>query len=149
QFWINTDDRDVGKYLRYFTLLTRDEVEALERVLSEKPESREAQRALAMEVTTRGHGADAARVSADASKVAFDRSADPHAFSAEVLDSPVGGLPAAAGNREGEGKGIDVLDACVVTGLVKSKGDARRLLQQGGLYINGEKLAPESATVSA
>jgi tyrosyl-tRNA synthetase len=178
QFWINTDDRDVGKYLRYFTLLPRDEIESLERALSERPESREAQRALAAEVTTRVHGAEATRVSVDASKLVFDRAADPREFSPAVLESlmqelpsasvELGGESSASGDRPtaavigadgttatiliktaSDGPGIDVLDAFVATGLVKSKGDARRLLQQGGLYANGEKLSPDNGVLSA
>jgi tyrosyl-tRNA synthetase len=177
QFWINTDDRDVGKYLRYFTLLTREEIEALEAASKERPESREAQRALATEVTTRVHGTDAARDAADASKLVFDRSADPRQFAATVLESLTQELPSAVvdlGSTNGasgavssatvttadgssatvslksgsDGAGVDVLDAFVVTGLVKSKGDARRLLQQGGLYANGEKLSPEKGVLA-
>jgi tyrosyl-tRNA synthetase len=175
QFWINTDDRDVGKYLRYFTLLSREEVEALDRAVAERPESREAQRALAADVTTRVHGVDATRVAADASRLVFDRAADPCQFTATVLESLVGELPSALVDLTGtaagdghtatvttadhatttvpvkgssDGAGIDVLDAFVVTGLVKSKGDARRLLQQGGLYANGEKLSVENPVLS-
>src|SRR5215207_9080488 len=165
QFWINTDDRDVGKYLRFFSLLSRDEIEALERAVTERPESRDAQRALAADVTSRVHGADATRVAGDASKLVFDRNADAREFSTGVLQSLVNELPSAVVTLGGEGSasvtgpdgatttiavktgqdgaGLDVLDAFVATGLVKSKGDARRLLQQGGLYANGDKLSPE------
>jgi len=178
QFWINTDDRDVRTYLRYFTLLSRDEIEALDRAVAARPESREAQRALAADVTARVHGADATRVAADASKLVFDRGADPRQFAPGVLDALLQELPSAtidlrdaagtSGNtrtatvttadggattipvKDGSnGIGIDVLDAFVVTGLVKSKGDARRLLQQGGLYANGDKLSPENAVLTA
>ena len=172
QFWINTDDRDVGKYLRFFTLLPRDEVELLERALTERPEARDAQRALAADVTARVHGSDAERVASDASKLVFDRNADPRAFSRGVLDALMQELPSAtievrsgataatATTLDGstatipvkpapDGTGIDVIDAFVVTGLVKSKGEARRLLQQGGLYGNGEKLTPENGVLSA
>ena len=171
QFWINTDDRDVGKYLRYFTLLSREGIEALEAAAIERPESREAQRALATEVTTRVHGAEAARDAADASRLVFDRSADPRQFASTVLESLTQELPSAAVDLRtsngvasvttadgsavtiplkngSDGAGVDVLDAFVVTGLVKSKGDARRLLQQGGLYANGEKLSPEKGVLA-
>jgi tyrosyl-tRNA synthetase len=177
QFWINSDDRDVGKYLRYFTLMRREEVEALDRAIADSPESREAQRAIASEVTTRVHGPEAARVAADASKLVFDRNADPRHFTAAVLDALTAELPSArielggaiSGSAEGylapvttadgsaatvavkagiDGVGIDVLDAFAITGLVKSKGEARRLLQQGGMYANGEKLGPESSVLT-
>ena len=175
QFWINSDDRDVPKYLRYFTLMSRDEVEALDRAVAERPETREAQRALATDVTSRVHGAEAARVAADASKLVFDKNADPREFTPAVLLALVNELPSAtvalngatAGStasvasgtddgrgttvpvkQAGDGVGIDVLDAFVICGLVKSKGDARRLLQQGGLSVNGTKLTPESTLLA-
>ena len=171
QFWINADDRDVAKYLRYFTLLTRQAIEGLEATASERPEAREAQRALAMDVTSRVHGAEAARDAADASRLVFDRGADPHQFASTVLESLTQELPSAAVDLRtsngvasvttadgsavtiplkngSDGAGVDVLDAFVVTGLVKSKGDARRLLQQGGLYANGEKLSPENSVLT-
>jgi tyrosyl-tRNA synthetase len=176
QFWINTDDRDVGRYLRFFTLMSRSEIDALELGLAERPEGREAQRAMAMEVTTRVHGANAARVAADASNLVFDRSADPREFAPGVLLALMDELPSvvvelrsgaasaagsvvtvtAADGRSAtiavkatpDGLGVDVLDAFAVTGLVKSKGEARRLLQQGGLYANGEKLAGDDAVLS-
>jgi len=177
QFWINTDDRDVGMYLRYFTLLSREEIESLEAAGRERPESREAQRSLATEVTTRVHGAEAASDAAEASRLVFDRAADPRQFAATVLDSLTQELPCAAVDLRrnngvasdgasasvktadgttatialkngSDGAGVDVLDAFVVTGLVKSKGDARRVLQQGGLYANGEKLTPEKSVLT-
>src|SRR5213078_4799954 len=61
QYWINVDDRDAGKYLRFFTLLTRKEIEALDKLIASAPEKREAQQALAREVTARVHGDEAAR----------------------------------------------------------------------------------------
>ena len=177
QFWINADDRDAARYLRLFSLLSRGEIEALERGLAERPEGREAQRALATDVTTRVHGADATRIAADASSLVFDRSADPRQFAGGVLEALLQELPSAivdartvsdgptgasasvtmadgrtvpVGLKDGQsGRGIDTLDAFVATGLVKSKGDARRLLQQGGLYANGEKLSPESTVLAS
>jgi tyrosyl-tRNA synthetase len=154
--------------------LSRAEVEALDGAVADRPEARDAQRALAADVTSRVHGADATRVAADASKLVFDRSADPHEFSPSVLEALVQELPSAIlewnGARDGgtvvvagvdratttlpvkvgaDGLGIEVLDAFVVTGLVKSKGEARRLLQQGGLYANGDKLSPELPVLPA
>ena len=170
QFWINADDRDVGRYLRFFSLLGREEIEGLEHSVAEVPEAREAQRALAADVTARVHGVDAMRIAADASRIVFDREADPRQFAPGVLEALMQELPsvvidlrsAAAGpaggvvsvttgdgrtvpvtvRRTSDGDGIDVADVFVATALVKSKGDARRLLQQGGLYVNGDKLAP-------
>src|SRR5919206_4002012 len=69
QYWINVDDRDTGKFLRMFTLLSRNEIEALERLIEKVPEKREAQQALARDVTARVHGDEAARIAEDVSKV--------------------------------------------------------------------------------
>jgi tyrosyl-tRNA synthetase len=176
QFWINADDRDVGRYLRFFSLLPREEIEALERGVAERPEAREAQRALAVDVTARVHGADATRVAADASSLVFDRGADPRQFSAGALEALLQELPSVVIDLNGatagatgaavtvttfdgrtvpvavraaaDGRGVDVLDVFAATGLVKSKGDARRLLQQGGLYANGDKLSPDDAVLA-
>jgi tyrosyl-tRNA synthetase len=77
QFWINADDRDTSRYLRYFTLMEREEIESLDRVLADRPEAREAQAALAFDVTSRVHGDEAARTARDVSRLLFDRKADP------------------------------------------------------------------------
>ncbi|HTD84766.1 MAG TPA: tyrosine--tRNA ligase, partial [Gemmatimonadaceae bacterium] len=84
QYWINVDDRDAGKYLRFFTLLTRKEIEALDKLIANAPEKREAQQALAREVTARVHGEEAARVAEEVSKVLFGKS-DPASLSEPVL----------------------------------------------------------------
>src|SRR5438067_4629782 len=84
QYWINVDDRDAGKYLRFFTLLTRKEIEALDKWIASAPEKREAQQALAREVTARVHGEEAARVAEEVSKVLFGKS-DPASPSEPVL----------------------------------------------------------------
>src|SRR6266404_6770333 len=73
QFWINIDDRDVGRYLRYFTLASRDEIESLEKEVDEHPETRQAQQVLAKEVTTRVHGAGAAQIAEDVSRLLFQK----------------------------------------------------------------------------
>ncbi|OLD44117.1 MAG: tyrosine--tRNA ligase, partial [Gemmatimonadetes bacterium 13_1_40CM_2_60_3] len=84
QYWINVDDRDAGKYLRLFTLLPRQEIEALEKLTQSAPEKREAQQALARDVTARVHGDEAARVAEEVSRVLFGK-ADPTKLSESVL----------------------------------------------------------------
>src|SRR6185312_16422885 len=98
-------------YLRYFTLLTREALEALEATASERPEAREAQRTLAMEVTTRVHGADAAREAADASRLVFDRGADPRQFASTVLESLTQELPSASVDLRASNGGASVTTA--------------------------------------
>lgn len=137
QFWINVDDRDVGQYLRYFTLLSHEEVTALDCATAEHPERRDAQAALARDVTTRVHGADATRDAEEASAVLFAKR-DPKSLSASALAALAREVP----STEGASADIPtVLDAFVRSGLVKSKGEARRLADQGGTYVNGERVA--------
>ncbi|HEY8310250.1 MAG TPA: tyrosine--tRNA ligase, partial [Gemmatimonadaceae bacterium] len=137
QFWINTDDRDVTKYLRMMTLLGREEIETLERESVEHPERRTAQNALAAEITSRVHGEDAARIARDVSMVLFGRG-EVSGLSAQALAALAGEVPGATVPR---GEQISVLDLFVRAGLVKSKGEARRLADQGGAYVNGERAA--------
>ena len=136
QFWINVDDRDVGAYLRLFTLLSRQEIEALDRTVTEHPERREAQIALAKDVTTRVHGSEATRVAEEASAVLFGKK-DPGTLSADVFAALTREVPSAQVALSDEG---GVLDLFVRTNLVKSKGEARRLAEQGGAYVNGERV---------
>src|SRR3954462_15668594 len=130
QYWINVDDRDAGKYLRLFTLLSRAEVEELDKSISTAPEKREAQQALARDVTARVHGDDAARVAEEVSKVLFGK-ADPAALSEDVLNALSQEVPFAE-----VGSTPNLLDALIAAKLSNSKGAARRLIDQGGVYIN-------------
>ena len=144
QFWINVDDRDVGKFVRYFTLLPRKTIEALDRETSEQPERRAAQYALAQEVTTRVHGAEAARVATEVSALLFGKG-DPKALSAKALEALAGEVPFT--RVSSDGSGVDVLEMFTTSKLVASKGAARRLLEQGGLYINGDRLSADDTVV--
>jgi tyrosyl-tRNA synthetase len=135
QFWVNVDDRDAGRYLRFFTLLSREEIEALEEEISSRPQERAAQQALAREVTTRVHGADAARIAEDVSKLLFAKG-DPASLSDKALDALSREVPFA------EVAGFDnVIDGLVELKLVASKGAARRLIEQGGVSVNGRRVA--------
>lgn len=156
QFWINTDDRDTGKYLRFFTFLEQEAIEALERLLAERPDAREAQSELAFDVTARVHGDHAARVARDASRLLFDRKADPYSLSPEALhmlreEIPFRRLSAVrdVSLSAGEAVRFSVLDLLLDTGLVKSKSDARRQVQQGAVSVNGRRLGPEEHYVEA
>jgi tyrosyl-tRNA synthetase len=135
QFWINVDDRDVGKYLRYFTLLSREEIESLERAVVEHPESRAAQQALARDVTGRVHGTDVARVAEDVSRLLFGKG-DPASLSPEALDALSREVPFAETTET-----LTVVDALVQLELAASKSAARRLIEQGGVSVNGRRVA--------
>jgi tyrosyl-tRNA synthetase len=156
QFWINADDRDASRYLRFFTLMDREEIEALDRALADRPEGREAQSTLAFDVTSRVHGDEAARTARDVSRLLFDRKADPRALGPAALEAlrdeiPFRRLAAVRDVSLGTGEDVQasVLDMLVETGLVKSKGEARRQLQQGAVTINGRRLGAEELYVSA
>jgi tyrosyl-tRNA synthetase len=137
QFWINADDRDAGTYLRYFTLLPREEIEEIERASAAHPERREAQRALALEVTTRVHGEDAATIAEEVSALLFAggeaTSLSEGAVRALRSEIPYAEVPLPE-------KGADALDLLVETKLVASRGAAKRLAEQGGVYVNGARI---------
>ena len=138
QYWINVDDRDAGKYLRLFTLMPRQEIESLEKLITSAPEKREAQQALAREITARVHGEDAARVAEEVSGVLFGK-ADPISLTEPVLRALSEEVPfAEAVDAPG------LLDALVTLKLAASKSAARRLVEQGGVYVNGQRATAET-----
>ncbi len=134
QFWVNIEDRDAGRYLRYFTLLPRDEIEDLESAIAERPQERAAQQALAREVTTRVHGGRAASVAEDVSRLLFGKG-DPASMSVDALDALSREVPFV---RMSDIESI--VDGLVGLGLVASKGAARRLVEQGGASVNGRRI---------
>jgi tyrosyl-tRNA synthetase len=142
QFWINIDDRDVGRYLRYFTLFDREEIESLESRVAQHPERREAQNALARDVTTRVHGSDAAASAARVSAVLFG--ASPTDLTVDDLATLRSEMPYVTANFD---KAIDAVELAAGHGILASKGEARRLIQQGGLYVNDRRLTPETTAI--
>lgn len=139
QFWINAEDRDAGSYLRMFTLLSRAAIEELESQLKEHPEKREAQRALAAEVTTRVHGVDAARIADEVSSVLFGKR-EATELSLPVIEALSREIPF---SEIGPGETPSIADLMTTSGLAPSKGAARRLLEQGGVYVNGVRAAAD------
>ena len=147
QFWLNTDDRDVLTYLRYFTFLDRDAVGALERATSEAPEQRQAQRALAHEVTALVHGAEHERRAEHASTLLFgeDITSLPVADVLAVFED----VPSTTlAMSEFEGEGIGLVDLVARIKLAPSKGEARRLVEAGGVYVNNRRRADTKARVT-
>jgi tyrosyl-tRNA synthetase len=146
QFWLNTDDRDVVKYLKFFTWLDADAIGALERETATAPECREAQRILAREVTTMVHGAGEMQNAERASAVLFGSSLA-NATVEEILTvfDDVPSLELARAQLE---DGIAMAELMVATGLAASKGEATRLIKQGGLYINDHRMLEERGRVS-
>src|SRR5437588_12004291 len=146
QFWINTDDRDVVKYLKFFTLLDQGEIAELEAAVEIAPEKREAQKRLAQEVTRVVHGDYELRKAMQASQVLFggeiaDLSAQ------DVLDifAEVPSSDLAATSFEGEG--LPIVDAVIACGYATSRGAARRLIEGGGIYVNNRRVSDAQATL--
>ena len=132
QFWLNTDDRDAERSLKLFTFLPRAEIDAVLATLKANPAAREAQRALARDVSERVHGPDATAKVIRASEVLFG-GFDPHAADDATFDVLAQELPTATVAAR---DGLSLVDAVVRAGLAKSKSEARRSIEQGGIYVN-------------
>jgi len=139
QFLFNAEDAKVGQYLRAFTWRTQEEVAQLDRATAEQPRRRLAQRALADDVTALVHGPDEAARAAGAAAALFTpevASLDEPTLLSALADAPTIPLPPG---------GLTVVEALVAAGLATSGGAARRLVEQGGVSVNGLKLAPAEA----
>jgi tyrosyl-tRNA synthetase len=140
QYWINVDDRDAGAYLRYFTFLSHDEIEALDKETAERPQARAAQRRLAQELTTLVHGAEETQGVEAASRALFGQG--------ELADLDAGTLTAAL--REAPHVSVaapvpSVTDLLAATGLAASKSAARRTVAEGGAYVNNQRVEDPDA----
>lgn len=134
QFWLNQADADVIGYLKVFTFLSREEIDALEVKVAEEPFRREAQRTLAWEVTRLVHGETAAQGAVDASQALFGRG------SLEALDgATLDGCAKELGGATLE-TGATIVDALVAAGIVDSRKAARRAVEEGGAYVNNERV---------
>ncbi len=139
QFWLNTDDADVISYLKFFTLLERAEVEELAEAVARDPSGRAAQKALAEDVTRRVHGETELAKALRATGVLFGGSMD--GLGADDVADVFADVPSSdVKHSELEGEGIGILDLLCNVGVTKSKGEARRTIQGGGLYLNGERV---------
>jgi tyrosyl-tRNA synthetase len=149
QYWINTDDRDVVRYLKFFTFLERKRVEELAARHELNPGAREAHQTLAREVTTLVHGATATADAISASQVLFGGSLEAvsEAAFAELLgEVPTCSIPMSQLN----GDGVPLIDLLVHAGLVDSKNQARQALGGGGVYVNNiRETSPNRAIGSA
>jgi tyrosyl-tRNA synthetase len=147
QYWLNQDDRDVIAYLKYFTWLTRSEIEDLACKLAERPERREAQRTLAQEMTRTVHDETALAKAEQASQVLFG--GDITGLSAEDIRDIFADVPSSQISKQAfEADGIGVVDLLETVGLARSKGEARRLIDGGGIYVNNVRVGDTARTVS-
>jgi tyrosyl-tRNA synthetase len=136
QFLFNAEDAKVGQYLRNFTWRTEEEVLELDRLTTDAPGKRAAQRVLADDVVALVHGEDEARRASAAAAALFTPDVarlDAETLEAALADAPTSPLPS---------DGLTVVEALVAAGLAASGGAARRLVQQGGVSVNGTKVDP-------
>lgn len=143
QYFVNAGDADVIKYLRWFTFLTQEELAALEVEVAERPHERAAQRRLAQEMTNLVHGEQATAQVELAASALFGRG-EIHDLEAGTLrsvlaEAGLAQVPATA----------NAVDLFVAAGLVKSKGEARRAIKEGGLYLNNERVTAEDFVPAA
>ncbi len=143
QYWIQTDDRDVGRYLRYFTFIPIEEIEAIERAHLEDPGKREGQRRLAREITALVHGEKAVQIAESASATLFTGNMEDIeedvflTLAGEIPTSTITMLPSS------------LVDTLVKTELSRSKSMARKDLQSGSIYVNNNRIGEESAEISS
>ena len=135
QFWINVDDRDVQRFLTYYTFLPLEEIARLSAL--QGAELRQTKEVLAFEVTKLTHGEDEARQARDAAHALFEGIGE------------FAGMPETTIPQVRLGAGVAVIDLLVETGLAASKSAARRLIQQGGASLNGTRLAHLEAVVTS
>lgn len=144
QFFIRTADTDVIRFLKIFTFLSLEEIAELERELRTNPEARLPHRKLAEEMTRCVHGARGLRIAEEASRVLFG--GELTGLTADELLAIFANVPSVELPRTGV-SGLPVVDLAVMAGLCKSKGEARRLIANGGLYLNGRRVEKAEETV--
>jgi len=144
QYWINVDDRDAGPYLRFFTFLDREEIEALDRDTAERPQARAAQRRLAQELTTLVHGPNETERVEAASRALFGQG-ELSALDEATLTAALSEAPSA----QVTGELPSVADLLALTGLAASKSAARRTVSEGGAYVNNQRISDPEAVPAA
>ena len=141
QFWLNADDRDVERWLKAFTFLTLDEIAEVMAAQQANPASRAAQRRLAEEVTRLVHGADGLARAERATAVLFG-SRPAHDLPASELLEVFADVPSTDLAKDRlTGEGMSIVELLAESGVATSKGDARRLIAGGGVYLNGERVS--------
>jgi len=147
QFWLNTDDRDVITYLKFFTWLSKEEIDELEQNVKTAPEKRGAQRRLAREVTTMLHGETELDKAVRASEVLFGKEIS--GLSVEQIVDIFADVPSTEiAKAQIATDGFTLGDALVLTGLAPSKGEAKRLVQGGGVAVNNVRADDPRKSIS-
>jgi len=147
QFWLNTDDRDVVGYLKFFTWLNEDDIRELENALQRQPEQREAQRRLAREMTRMVHDETALRKAEQASHVLFGGEVT-GLSGAEVADIFADVPSGEVSGSKLQGEGLPIIDVLLECQVVTSKGEARRAIEAGGIYLNNRRVADAAIRIT-
>lgn len=145
QFWINTDDRDIRRLHNIYSFASLEDIDAVIAGHEQNPALREAQKKLAWEMTVRVHGEDTAKSVRDASRVLFGET-DVKSASADLLDTLAAEIPTA---DVATPLPFPLTEGLVASGGVASKGEARRKIKEGGIYVNGEKQTEEGRELSS
>lgn len=147
QYWINIEDELVEKCLKYFTDLTRDEIEEIVATHHAQPEQRCGQRRLAQELTRLVHGEDALQAAEKATAILFG--AEIEQLSERELQDIFRDVPSHTLPRQRlEGEGLSLVEALCLAGLAKTKSEARRIIQQGGAYVNNRRITDVEACLT-
>jgi tyrosyl-tRNA synthetase len=147
QFWLNTDDRDAIIYLKFFTWLAKEEIDRLEESVRTEPEKRGAQRELARHVTALVHGETELEKALRASEVLFGKEISGLGVQ-EILDIFADVPSTELEKPKLDGEGFTLTDALVVSGLAPSKGEAKRLVQGGGVCVNNRRVSDPRQTIT-
>jgi len=145
QYWLNTDDKDVINFLKVFSFKSREEIESLENIHNENPGAREAHRALARELTSLVHSVEICERVEAAARALFGQG-ELSELDEATLSSALAELP-----RTSVAKNAEIptwVDLITATGVVDSKSAARRIVKEGGAYLNNEKVSAEDFTLS-
>ena len=152
QFWVNVSDADAEKYLKIFTALSKEEIEALVAEHQQDPGQRPMQKRLAKEVTVMVHSEEDYNAAVEASQILFSNKADEilHNIDEKTLLEVFEGVPTFSLPKADLEAGVPVLDLLATkTGVFASKGEARKMVQQGGVSINKKKVTDPNAVNNA
>ena len=147
QFWLNTDDADVTDFLKYFTFFSKEQIQDLEQSVSEKPEERTAQKALAIEMTQMMHGPTALANAQQASEALFG--GEISGLSAADIQDIFSDVPSGEISADQlSGEGVQIVNLLSDTGFMKSKGEAKRAIMEGGVYINNNRITDVAMNIT-
>ena len=148
QFWVNTDDRDAVRYLKYFTFLSKEEIGALEKKHAENPGAREAHRALAKAVTDLIHGPNATTEAIRASEILFG--GELKGIAEGTFNEIVGEVPTKEIEKtKFDSTGLPLVELLVIAGLCSSKGQARKDIEGGGVNVNNVRESNSQRAVTS